>query len=166
MKTAANSNIWYACFLTLLRFDLLVPLLVIIISVSLSYIDLCWVSNQSWKCKLCRWLANWCNKINFIRFYAVLKPLNLKEHRGKIMIATAWILSAFCSAPQVMLDKVTVDNIVWRRAIESIFVCKQSLTNFFVSSFSSRWYFTLRLIQTSQTSLNVCRSTCCRLQER
>ena len=35
------------------------------------------------------------------RFYAVLKPLNLKEHRGKIMIGIAWILSAVCSAPQV-----------------------------------------------------------------
>lgn len=34
------------------------------------------------------------------RYFAVLKPLNF-EHRGKIMIGIAWIMSTICSMPQV-----------------------------------------------------------------
>lgn len=44
---------------------------------------------------------NWPTYFCLLRYYAVLKPLNLKEHRGKIMIAIAWTLSALFSAPQV-----------------------------------------------------------------
>ncbi|KAG5684577.1 hypothetical protein PVAND_013802 [Polypedilum vanderplanki] len=41
--------------------------------------------------------------ISVDRYYAVLKPLNMKEHRGKIMIICAWIVSAICSAPQAYI---------------------------------------------------------------
>ncbi|CAH1719304.1 unnamed protein product [Chironomus riparius] len=41
--------------------------------------------------------------ISLDRYYAVIKPLNMKEHRGKIMIAFAWFTSALCSAPQAYI---------------------------------------------------------------
>ncbi|CRK87306.1 CLUMA_CG001108, isoform A [Clunio marinus] len=44
--------------------------------------------------------------ISVDRFYAVLRPLSMKEYRGKIMIAIAWILSALCSAPQSVIFHV------------------------------------------------------------
>lgn len=39
--------------------------------------------------------------LHICRYYAVLKPLSMYEHRGKIMLTVAWICSAICSVPQV-----------------------------------------------------------------
>lgn len=48
---------------------------------------------------------------HYARYYAVLKPLNMMEHRGKIMISIAWILSAVCSAPQVLMKFLFLSRI-------------------------------------------------------
>ncbi|CAO1382924.1 unnamed protein product [Diamesa hyperborea] len=43
--------------------------------------------------------------ISVDRYFAVLKPLNF-EHRGKIMIGIAWIMSTICSMPQAIIFHV------------------------------------------------------------
>ncbi|XP_034942860.1 gonadotropin-releasing hormone II receptor isoform X1 [Chelonus insularis] len=54
--------------------------------------------------------------ISMDRYYAVLKPLQLIDidRRGKIMLLSAWIGSAFCSAPQVLIFHVeSHPNFTW-----------------------------------------------------
>lgn len=108
------------------------------------------------------------------RFFAVLKPLNFKEHRGKIMIAIAWSVSALCSAPQVRYSFVyynhhPTDYYRWCSSFNRLFASR-GLTNDILINFHwisrSQWYFTSKLIQTLQTSHSVCHSMCSRQLKR
>ncbi|XP_035895039.1 gonadotropin-releasing hormone receptor-like [Anopheles stephensi] len=46
--------------------------------------------------------------ISVDRYFAVLKPLKVHEHRGVLMIAGAWIMSGLCSLPQSFIFHLEV----------------------------------------------------------
>ncbi|XP_077299395.1 adipokinetic hormone receptor isoform X2 [Arctopsyche grandis] len=108
-RTRINTMLVHLAIADLLVIFLMMPL------------EIAWAWTVSWKggeimCRVmafCRVFGLYLSSFILIcisvdRYYAVLKPLQLSGgmRRGRIMIATSWIISIVCSAPQIFIFHV------------------------------------------------------------